>query len=46
VTDGDGTKIEDHARLEAIRSTIKQDIDLFMGQLVDASEGASTESPA
>ena len=46
VTDRDGTKVEDHARLEAIRSTIKQDIDLFMGHPVDASEGVSTGSPS
>ena len=46
VTDRDGTKIEDHARLEAIRSTIKHDIDLFMGQPVDASEGVSAGSPS
>jgi [protein-PII] uridylyltransferase len=44
VTDGDGTKIEDHARLEAIRSTIKQDIDLFLGQPVNALESASAGS--
>ncbi len=44
VTDRQGTKIEDPARLEAIRSTIKHDIDLFMGQPVDASEGVSTGS--
>ena len=41
VTDQDGAKIEDQARLEEIRSTIKQDIDLFMGQPVDAPEGVS-----
>jgi [protein-PII] uridylyltransferase len=46
VTDGDGTKIEDHARLEAIRSTIKQDIDLFMDQRVNASEGVSIGTPS
>ena len=38
VTDQHGAKIEDHARLEAIRSTIKEDIDLFMDRQVDASE--------
>jgi len=42
VTDQHGGKIEDHARVEAIRSTIKQDIDLFMGQPVEAPEGVST----
>jgi [protein-PII] uridylyltransferase len=46
VTDGDGTKIEDHARLEGIRSTIKQDIDLFMGQPINASESVSAGSPS
>jgi [protein-PII] uridylyltransferase len=46
VTDRDGAKIEDHARLDAIRSTIKRDIDLFMGQPVDASEGVSTGIPS
>jgi [protein-PII] uridylyltransferase len=45
VTDLNGAKIEDHARLEAIRSTIKHDIDLFMGQPVDASEPLSAGSP-
>jgi len=44
VTDRDGTKVEDHTRLETIRSTIKQDIDHFMGQPVGASEGVSTGS--
>lgn len=46
VTDRDGAKIEDHARLEVIRSTIKQDIDLFMGQPVDAAEGVSAGTPS
>ncbi|MGH7147090.1 MAG: [protein-PII] uridylyltransferase, partial [Nitrospiraceae bacterium] len=44
VTDRQGGKIEDHGRLEAIRATIKEDIDLFMDQHVDASEGVSTGS--
>jgi [protein-PII] uridylyltransferase len=44
VKDRDGAKIEDHARLEAIRATIKQDIDLFMAQPADASEGVSIGS--
>jgi [protein-PII] uridylyltransferase len=42
VTDRNGGKVEGHARLEAIRSTIMQKIDLFMGQPVDASEGVAT----
>ncbi|MGH7215858.1 MAG: HD domain-containing protein, partial [Nitrospiraceae bacterium] len=46
VTDQQGAKIEDHARLEVIRSTIKQDVDLFMDQTVDASEGVSTGTPS
>lgn len=46
VTDRDGAKIEDHARLEAIRSTIKQDIDLFMDHSVDVSEDVSTGTPS
>jgi [protein-PII] uridylyltransferase len=46
VTDRDGAKVEDHARLEAIRSTIKRDIDLFMGQPVDASEGELAGTPS
>ena len=37
VTDQHGAKIEDHARLEAIRATIKENIDLFMDRRVDAS---------
>jgi len=46
VTDRDGEKIEDHARLEAIRSTIKREIDVFMGQPVDASEIVSIGTPS
>ena len=46
VTDRDGEKIEDHARLEAIRSTIKHEIDVFMGQPVDASEIVSIGTPS
>ncbi len=46
VTDLDGAKIEDHTRLEAIRSTIKHDIDLFMDQPVDTSQSVSAGSPA
>jgi [protein-PII] uridylyltransferase len=44
VTDQHGAKIEDHARLETIRATIKENIDLFMDRRVDASEGVSTGS--
>ena len=44
VTDQHGGKVEDQARLEAIRLTIKQDIDLFMGQQAGASEGVSAGS--
>jgi [protein-PII] uridylyltransferase len=44
VTDQHGGKIEDQARLEAIRSTIKQDIDLFMNPHVDAPESVSSGS--
>jgi [protein-PII] uridylyltransferase len=46
VKDRDGAKIEAHARLEAIRATIKQNIDLFMGQPIEASEGVSIGTPA
>jgi [protein-PII] uridylyltransferase len=44
VTDRNGGKVEDHARLETIRSSIKQDIDQFMGQPVDTSERVSAGS--
>jgi [protein-PII] uridylyltransferase len=44
VTDQQGGKIEDQARLEAICSTIKQDIDLFMNPQVDAPENVSSGS--
>ena len=44
VTDQHGGKIEDQARLEAIRSTIKQDIDQFMGQQAGSLEGVSAGS--
>ncbi len=44
VTDQQGGKIEDQARLEAIRSTIKQDVDLFMGQQAGAPESVSSGS--
>ena len=44
VTDQHGAKIEDHARLEAIRSTIQKDIDQFIDRQVDGSEGVSTGS--
>jgi [protein-PII] uridylyltransferase len=46
VTDQQGAKIKDHARLEAIRATIKKDIDQFIDQQVAGSEGASTGSAA
>jgi [protein-PII] uridylyltransferase len=44
VTDQHGAKIEDHARLEAIRATIKKEIDRFMDQQIIASERVSLES--
>ena len=44
VTDEHGAKIEEQARLEAIRTTIKQDIDLFMNPQVDAPESVSSGS--
>jgi [protein-PII] uridylyltransferase len=44
VTDQHGGKIEDQARLEAIRSTIKQGIDLFMNPQVGAPESVSSGS--
>jgi [protein-PII] uridylyltransferase len=37
VTDRHGAKIQDHARLEAIRSTIQKDIDQFIDQQVVGS---------
>ncbi len=42
VTDEHGEKVEDQARLEATRSTIKQDVDLFMNPQVDAPEHVSS----
>jgi [protein-PII] uridylyltransferase len=44
VTDQHGGKVEDQDRLEAIRSTIKQDIDLFMNPQVGAPEHVSAGS--
>jgi [protein-PII] uridylyltransferase len=44
VTDRQGAKVEDSARLETIRATIKQDIDLFIDRQVHASEGVATGS--
>ena len=46
VTDQHGAKINDHASLEAIRTTIKKDIDLFRDQQGAGSEGVSTGSAA
>jgi [protein-PII] uridylyltransferase len=46
VTDRRGTKIEDPARLETIRSTVKEDIDRFMDRQVGASERVATGSPS
>ncbi|NOT23802.1 MAG: [protein-PII] uridylyltransferase [Nitrospiraceae bacterium] len=39
VTDQQGAKLEDPARLEAIRATVKQDIDLFMDRQVGTAGG-------
>jgi len=44
VTDQDGGKITDQARLEAICSTMKQDIDRYMNPQVDAPENVSSGS--
>jgi [protein-PII] uridylyltransferase len=44
VTDQHGEKISDQARLEAICSTMKQDIDRYMNPQVDAPEGVSSGS--
>ena len=44
VTDRQGAKIEDHSRLEAIRETIKEDIDLFMDRQIDAPESVAIGS--
>jgi [protein-PII] uridylyltransferase len=44
VTDQHGAKIEDHARLEVIRATIKKEIDQFTNQQIAASERVSTGS--
>jgi len=44
VTDQQGVKIEDQARLEAICSTMKQDIDRYMNPQVDAPESVSSGS--
>ena len=44
VTDQHGAKIKDHARLEAIRATIKKDIDQFIDQQVARSEAVSAGS--
>ncbi|TKB56429.1 MAG: [protein-PII] uridylyltransferase [Nitrospira sp.] len=44
VTDQHGVKIADQARLEAISSTMKQDIDRYMNPQVDAPESVSSGS--
>ena len=44
VTDQHGGKIADQARLEAICSTMKQDIDRYMNPQVDAPESVSSGS--
>jgi [protein-PII] uridylyltransferase len=44
VTDQQGAKIEDPSRLETIRSTIKEDIDLFMDPQVGASQSVTAGS--
>ena len=41
VSDQQGAKVEDQKRVEAIRETIKEDIDLFMDRQIDASEGVA-----
>ncbi|MCI0428313.1 MAG: [protein-PII] uridylyltransferase [Nitrospiraceae bacterium] len=46
VTDQQGAKIKDHARLEAIRATIQKDINQFIDRQVAGSEGVSTGSAA
>jgi [protein-PII] uridylyltransferase len=46
VTDQQGAKIKDHARLEAIRATIQKDIDQFIDRQIAGSEGVSTGSAA
>ena len=44
VTDQQGVKIEDQARLEAICSTMKQDIDRYMNPQVNVPESVSSGS--
>ena len=46
VTDRHGAKIKDHARLEAIRTTIQKDIDQFIDRQIAGSERVSTGSAA
>jgi [protein-PII] uridylyltransferase len=46
VTDRHGAKIKDHARLEAIRTTIQKDIDQFIDRQLAGSEGVSKGSAA
>jgi len=44
VTDQQGAKIEDHSRLEAIRETIKEDVDLFMDRQAGTAESVGAGS--
>jgi [protein-PII] uridylyltransferase len=44
VTDRQGAKIEDPSRLETIRATVKEDIDLFLDPQVGASAGVAAGS--
>ena len=44
VTDLQGAKIEDPSRLETIRTTVKEDIDLFLDPQVGASAGVAAGS--
>jgi [protein-PII] uridylyltransferase len=46
VTDQQGAKIKDHARLETIRATIQKDIDQFIDRQIAGSESVSTGSAA
>ena len=44
VTDRHGAKIQDHARLEAIRATIQKDIEQFIDQQIAGSVGVAIGS--